>query len=164
MDTLTLLLSSLVCTQTNVAPVVEGSVAFTKLMLRYESVMITSASWVVIQAIQKGVPVVSNHAAFVRIKPIAAVILSIGMAFMPSFRLGAWDETLLYGVALGSITGLGQKILKQTLLGQDPRIHPVIDDPELRKQIDAHLAAKSMGDSGVVGRKRLREKLKHLVT
>ena len=142
----------------------EGGVAFTKLFLRYESLMITSASWVIIQVIQKSLGSWADKALFVRLKPGAPVALSIAMAFMPTFRLGSWDETLLYGIVLGSLTGFGMKILKQTLLGQDHRIQPVIDDPELRQKIDEHLKSKGIVDGDGHSRKRLREKIKHLIT
>ena len=163
MSIIILLTSALAQAESNPA-VQEGGITFTKLFLRYESLLITAASWVIIQIIQKSMPSVADHPAVVRMKPVAAVVISIGMAFLPSFRLGSWDETLLYGIVLGSMTGFGQKILKQTLLGQDHRIQPVIEDPELRKKIAEHLATKGMIDGDGHSRKRLREKIKHLIT
>jgi hypothetical protein len=152
--------TSLILSQaTPTDPAYLGGVAFTKLMIRYESLMITSAAWVIIQALYRVVGAVANHPLLVRLKPMLAVVLSIGMAFLPSFRLGAWDETLLYGITLGSLTGLGQKIIKQTLLGKDYRIHPVIKDPELRQKIDEYLAVhKPEKEPG------LRTKLANLLT
>lgn len=125
--------------QLHVPEVVQQGVTFTNLMMRYESLLITSATWVIIQAVHKGLNRWGNSPVFVRAKPALAVAISVGLAFLPSFRLGMWDETLLYGITLGSLTGLGQKLIKQTLMGRDHRIKPFIKDPELREKIDEYL-------------------------
>jgi hypothetical protein len=143
---------------------IQGSVAFSKLLLRYESLLITSASWVIIQTLKKCLTAMASSPVFARLEPFLPIAVSVGAAFLPSFRLGTWDETLLYGVILGSMTGLGQKVLKQSLLGQDYRIRPVIEDPELRKKIDEHLQARGLTDGDGRSRKRLREKIRHLIT
>jgi len=163
MSTFQLLQAVLAQTESDPA-IQEGGIAFTKLFLRYESLMITSATWVIVQVFQKSMSKVADNPWVVRLKPAIVLALSVAMAFMPSFRLGSWDETLLYGITLGSLTGLGQKILKQTLMGQDYRINKVITDPALRKKIDEQLKTKGAVDGDGHSRKKLREKIKHLIT
>jgi hypothetical protein len=139
---------------------IQEGVSFTRLMLRHESLMITSATWVIIQSAQKGLSRWADLPVFVRLKPAIAVGLSVAMAYLPSFRLGTWDETLLYGITLGSLAGLGQKLLKQTLMGKDHRIRPVISDPSLREKIDGYLEAKKAEEPP----KTLCKKIAHFIT
>lgn len=144
------------------APLHEGGATLAELFLRYESLMITAASWVIIQVAQKSATSIGNHPLFVRLKPAMPVFISVGMAYLPKFRLGTWDETLLYGIVLGSFTGFGQKLLKQTLLGQDARLAKEETTPTpLTASTPAVVVAD---DKQKQGRQRLREKIKHLIT
>lgn len=154
MDTTTLLQSTLAA---NLA-LHEGGVKFTGLFLRYESLMITTASWVIVQVLQKCLTTVGNSPVFIRLKPLMPVLISMGMAFLPSYELGTWDETLLYGIVLGSLTGFGQKLLKQTVLGLDSRLQPEEEKPEVPALPLAPVEEKR------ARLKLLREKIKHLIT
>jgi hypothetical protein len=154
-------LAQFLLNQTPAASIHEGGVKFTELFLRYESLMITAASWVIIQVIQKSVTPVGSHRLFIRFKPIMPVVISVVMAYLPSFKLGSWDETLIYGIILGSLTGFGQKLLKQTLLGQDARLQS--EKEEVTKP-DAPALLADPVEVKKQTRQRLRAKIKHLIT
>lgn len=135
-----------------------GGVKFTVLFMRYESLLITSASWVLIQLVQKGLTAAGDSKVFIRLKPLMPVFISVAMAFLPTFRIGAWDETLLYGIVLGSLTGFGQKLLKQTILGMDSRLQPEEEKDEAPALLASPVEEKQERH------KLLREKIKHLIT
>lgn len=152
---------------------IDGSVTFTQLFLRYESLMISSASWVLIQAFKKSMVKASSNPVFARLEPFLPIFVSVGLAFLPFCRLGRWDETLLYGIILGSMTGLGQKILKQSVLGMDTRIEngdkepePPTEQPRLEEPASGQALVKvaSMAVEEVQRRRRLKAKIKHFLT
>jgi len=135
----------------------QGGASFTKLFIRYESLLITTASWVIIQALKKSRLNWDKFPTFVRLEPFWPIVISVGMAFLPICRLGTWDETLLYGIVLGALTGFGTKVLKQTFLGQDARLQlddapqlPVVEPKPTLPPEPRH--------------KRLREKVKHFIS
>lgn len=148
------------------ASALSGTVKFTNILVRYESLMITGATWVVIQTFWKAVPNIANHPILARLKPLMSVILCTGAAFLPSFRLEGqqWDETLLYGIVLGSGTSYAHKILAQVGFGKDHRINPFIDDPALRTVIDDYLKAKAAGENGGKAKRKLLGQIKDLLT
>ncbi len=167
MEVAIVLLSALLAPITDMAgSALEGSVKFTSILVRYESLMITGATWVLIQTFWKTVPNIANHPILARLKPMMSVILCTGAAFLPSFRLEGqrWDEMLLYGIVLGSSTSYAHKILSQVGFGKDRRINPFVDDPELQAAIDEYLAAKAKGANGGKAKKKLMDHLKHLLT
>ena len=127
----------------------QGTIQFTEVLLRYESLMITSAAWVIIQAGSKGWPAFSKSSIGARLKPGASIVICTAMAFLPSFRLEGqeWDEALLLGIVLGSGLSHAHKILKQTGFGDDADISPRVNDPELQKVIDEYHAMKAANGS-----------------
>lgn len=120
--------------------VAAGTVDFTGMMMRLESLYITTAAYVLIQGASQFKA--TKKALWYRLKPFLPALLTTGMAFLPSFRLGAWDETLLYGLSLGAFIGWGHKLLKQSVFGRDHRIKGRIEDPELQALIDEYFEAK----------------------
>lgn len=163
MDTL-LLLSSLLAqaADSTTTHVIAGTVEFTDMLVRYDTLMITGAAWAIIQAVQKGFPKLADHAIAQRLKPGASIVLCTALAYLPQWQVGSWDETLLYGIVIGGSLGQGHKILSQTVFGKDRRIKPYVEDPELRKIIDEYVAAKESGDR--VAKKSALDHLKHWLT
>lgn len=139
-----------------------GTVDFTSMMMRIESLYITTAAYVLIQGMSQFK--MANNAITYRLKPFAPALLTTGMAFLPSFRLGAWDETLLYGLSLGAFIGWGHKLLKQTVFGRDHRIKGRIDDPELQKLIDEYFAAKQRNTMSTKTKRSLKARFERLLT
>lgn len=142
--------------------VTEGAIAFTAMMFRLESLYISTAAYVVIQAMSK--VDLAKHAIASRLKPFAPAVLTTAMAFFPSFRLGAWDETLLYGLSIGAFIGWGYKLVAQSIFGQDHRIKGRIDDPELQELIDEYFKAKQRNTMSEKTKVSLRARLEDLLT
>lgn len=141
--------------------VTAGTVDFTGMMLRLESLYITTAAYVLIQGMSQFETVMKN-AIVHRFKPFAPAAFTTAMAFFPSFRLGAWDETLLYGLSLGAFIGWGHKLLKRTVFGRDQT--KKIDDPELQVLIDEYFAAKQRNTMSEKTKVSLRDHLEKLLT
>ena len=142
--------------------VTEGTVAFMSMMFRLESLYISTAAYVVIQGMSK--VELSKHPIATRLKPFAPAALTTVMAFFPSFRLGAWDETLLYGLSIGAFIGWGYKLVAQSVFGQDHRIKGRIDDPGLQSLIDDYFEAKQRNTMSEKTKVTLRAKLEDLLT
>lgn len=142
--------------------VTAGAVDFSGMMFRLESLYITTAAFVLIQGASK-VKWLKEHPAWAQFLPLAPAVLTVSGAFLPSFRLGAWDETLMYGLSLGAFIGWGHKLLKQTIFRNDSRIKG-IDDPELQKLIDEYLEAKRRNTMSTKTKVKLRHHLEKLLT
>ena len=164
MEVLLLLASMLNQTAHSAATVaVAGTVEFTTMLARYDTLMITGAAWTIIQAIQKGLPEkFIDHSIAQRLKPGASIVLCVAFSYLPFWRIGSWDETLLYGIVIGGSLGQGHKILSQSIFGKDRRIKPYVEDPDLRKIIDEYVAAKESGDARA--KKSALDHLKHWIT
>ena len=154
-------LVSLVTSVNELVEMADGTVEFTDMLMRYDTLMITGAAWSIIQAMQKGLPV-ADHPLMQRLKPGASILLCTAFAFLPMWRVGTWDETLLYGIVIGGSLGQGHKILSQTIFGKDRRINPYVEDPELRKLIDEYVDAKESGSDK--DKKTVTDHLKRLLT
>lgn len=142
--------------------VTAGTVDFTGMIMRLESLYITTAAYVIIQGMSQ-IEAMKNAFAY-RLKPFAPALLTTGMAFLPSFRLGAWDETLLYGLSLGAFIGWGHKLLKQSVFGRDRRIKSRVDDPALQKLIDEYHAAKQRNTMSTRTKTSLKAHFEKLLT
>jgi hypothetical protein len=120
----------------------------TDLLLTTENLLIMIAAWFAIVIARKASPGVFRRPILVRLLPVLPTAITVGLIWVPGLRPDMpWGATLVLGIVLGWGAGQIHKVLAQTVLGRDDRIHglkataprdpsepesPPVDPPSIR--------------------------------
>lgn len=97
----------------------------TDLLLTPENLMIMVAAWFLVVIVRRAAPDFFTRPFMVRMLPVLPTFLTLGLIWIPGLR--PTDMTVGATFVLGLILGWGasnvHKVLSQTVLGKDLRIH-----------------------------------------
>lgn len=100
---------------------------FASYLLRTENVLIMVAAWSLISLAQRLFEQqLCDNEIWVRLLPLAPVVLCSVAVWFPGLVDGGAAEKVLLGLVLGSVSGHAYKLATQTVFGNDKRIrdHP----------------------------------------
>lgn len=99
---------------------------FVEYVLRVEHMLLMVAVSVLISTAQRLLPSLRQSRTWARALPGLPIVLCSVFVWLPGLVDGDPAQKLLLGIVLGSFAGQANKILRQSLLGNDKRIrdHP----------------------------------------